>query len=32
MSVALKFVYAYIATIGFAVLFQVPKKTNGRAS
>lgn len=27
MSVALKFVYAYIATIGFAVLFQVPKKT-----
>lgn len=27
MSIALKFVYAYIATIGFAVLFQVPKKT-----
>lgn len=27
MSVALKFLYAYIATIGFAVLFQVPKKT-----
>lgn len=31
MSIALKFVYAYIATIGFAVLFQVPRKTLLRA-